>query len=156
MENNNENNNQQNYNGSYNEQNNNGNYNGSYNQPNMNGNYNQPNMNGNYNQQPYNPNYNQQPYGNVPTQKNNKAVASLVLGIVSAVCIFFGYGALIGIVCAIVGIVLGINAKKEEPNNSMAKAGVILSVVSLGLCVLSFIACVACLGSLASYGAFEY
>ena len=136
---NNENNNQQNYNGQ--------NYNGSYNQP---------NMNGNYNQQPYNPNYNQQPYGNVPAQKNGKAVASLVLGIVSAICIFFGYGALIGIVCAIVGIVLGTNAKKEEPENGMAKAGVILSIVSLALCIVTFIACVACLGSLASYGAFDY
>ena len=47
-------------------------------------------------------------------QTNGMAVASLVLGIVSAVCIFFGYFAFIGIITGIIGLILGIMAKKKS------------------------------------------
>lgn len=81
---------------------------------------------------------------------NGKAVASLVLGIVSCVCVFFGYGALLGIVLGIIGIILAISAKKEEPNSGMAKAGLVLSIISVVICAISFIACVACVSIFAS------
>ncbi|HHU73224.1 MAG TPA: hypothetical protein GXZ28_01165 [Clostridiales bacterium] len=80
---------------------------------------------------------------------NGKAIASLVLGIIAFICVFFGYGALLGIILAIIGLVLGISAKKEAPSG-MATAGVVLSIISLALCAISFIACVACVGMLAS------
>ena len=76
-------------------------------------------------------------------QTNGMAVASLVLGIVSAVCIFFGYFAFIGIITGIIGLILGIMAKKKQPCG-MATAGIVLSAVALGLCVITFIACFAC------------
>ena len=76
---------------------------------------------------------------------HNKAVASMVLGIIGVVCIFFGYSALVGIVVSIIGLVLGIQVEKAAPEG-MAKAGVILSAVGLGLCVIISIACVACAG----------
>lgn len=50
---------------------------------------------------------------------NGKAIASLVLGILACVCVFFGYGAL---------------------------AGIALSIISIAVCSLGFIACVACVG----------
>ncbi|HKM35436.1 MAG TPA: DUF4190 domain-containing protein [Lachnospiraceae bacterium] len=78
---------------------------------------------------------------------NGKAIASLVLGILSLVCIFFGYGALLGIVFGIVGLVLGINANKEG-KTGMATAGIVMSAIGLGLCAITFIACVACVGCL--------
>jgi len=74
---------------------------------------------------------------------NGKAVASLVLGIISCVFVFFGYGAVIGIILGIIGLVLGISAKNEQPS-SMATAGIVLSSIAIGLCALGFIACVAC------------
>ena len=88
-------------------------------------------------------------------QRNGKAIASLVLGIISLVCVFFGYGALLGIVLGVVGIILGVSAKKEAPSG-MATAGLVLSIIALALCAITFIACVACVGclgtaSLASY-----
>lgn len=43
------------------------------------------------------------------------AVASLVLGIIALVLSFTGYGAWIGLVLGIVGIILGVLAKKEQP-----------------------------------------
>lgn len=82
---------------------------------------------------------------------HNKAIASLVLGIVGIVCIFFGYSSLVGIVVSIIGIVLGTQVQKEAPE-TMAKVGVILSAVALGLCVLAFIACVACVGLIGAAG----
>ena len=84
-------------------------------------------------------------------QSNGKAVASMVLGIIACVCVFFGYGALLGIVLGVVGLVLGINARKEQPDG-MATAGIVLSAIAIAVCAVGFLACVACvccLGSLA-------
>lgn len=73
--------------------------------------------------------------------KNGKAIASMVLGIVGLVFVFFGYFAFIGIVAAIVGLILGIMAKKQQPSG-MATAGIVLSIIALALCAITFIACV--------------
>lgn len=83
---------------------------------------------------------------------NGKAIASLVLGIVSLVCIFFGYGAALGIILGVLGLVLGISAKKEAPS-SMATAGVVLSIIGLALCAITFVACVGCVACVGTMGA---
>jgi len=85
-------------------------------------------------------------------KSNGKAIGSLVLGIISLVFIFTGYGTLMGIVAGVVGLILGINARKESPSG-MATAGIVLSIIGLGLCVITFVACVLCVGTLASIGA---
>ena len=81
---------------------------------------------------------------------NGKAVASLVLGIISLVFIFFGTFAFIGMILAIIGLVLGISAKKDNPEDGKAKAGIVLSIIGLALCTVSLLACAICVGSLAS------
>ena len=98
----------------------------------------------------YQPQQNQQPNQQQPA--DGKAIASLVLGIVALVTVFFGYGALLGLVLSIVGLILGINSRKSTPSG-MATAGVVLNIIALVLCALTFIACVACVGALASIGA---
>ena len=85
------------------------------------------------------------------TPQNNKAIASLVLGILAMVFVFFGKGALVGIVLGIIGLILGISAKKESPSG-MATAGIVLSIIAIAICGIGFIACVACIGGLASIG----
>lgn len=97
-------------------------------------------------QMPY---YGQQtPYGyGVPAQpKNAKAV--LILGIVALVicasmgCLCGCLGALPGIVCAIISIVLGSNAKKELApgvENKNVKTGMLLSYIALGVAALFII-----------------
>ncbi len=82
-------------------------------------------------------------------RSEGKATASLVLGIISLVFIFVGSFAFIGMILAIIGLVLGISAKKENPEDGKAKAGVILSIIGLALCTISLIACAACFASLA-------
>lgn len=81
----------------------------------------------------------------------NKATASMILGIISLVTIWFGYYAIIGIICGIIGLVIGIDAKKGlngQDGAGMATAGIVCSAIGLGLSAISFLACVACAGIL--------
>ena len=87
-------------------------------------------------------------------QSNGKAVASLVLGIIALVCVFFGYGAILGVILGIIGIILSISAKKENPSG-MATAGFVLSLIAVIICVIGFIACVACVGAIGAAGVNE-
>lgn len=95
------------------------------------------------------PNNQQNRQQNGQTPSNGKAIASLVLGIVALVCVFFGYTSLLGIILAIVGVVLGTAAKNEQPSG-MATAGIVLSIIALGICAVAFLACIACAGALAA------
>ena len=77
-----------------------------------------------------------------PEQKpsNGLAIASLVLGILSIIMVFVY--AWVGIICAIVGIVLAVVAKKQNPS------GLVLSIIALAICIISIIAVIACAGAL--------
>ena len=109
--------------------------------------------------------YGQAPYGyNAPAQpKSTKPV--LVLGIVALVinatlgCLCSCLGALPGIVCAIISIVMGSKAKKElapgvEDKN--IKTGMLLSYIALGVAVLFMILNAVLGGVLASSGMYDY
>lgn len=69
------------------------------------------------------------------------AVASLVLGIVALVCSITGLGAVIGLVCGIIGLLLGGRARKILPpgENGMATAGWICSIIALCLCGIAIL-----------------
>jgi len=82
-------------------------------------------------------------------QSNGIAIASLVLGIVALCCLFSFRYIWVGIIAAVVGLILGIVARKQTPS-SMATAGFVLSIIALAVCTVSFVACVACLGILGS------
>jgi cbb3-type cytochrome oxidase subunit 1 len=73
---------------------------------------------------------------------NGKAIASLVLGIVSIVFCVYG----IGIVTGIIGLVLGISAKKENPSG-MATAGIVLSIIGIVISGITLFACIACVSA---------
>ena len=78
----------------------------------------------------------------------NLATASLVCGILSLVFIFFGYGALLGIIAGIAAIVLAVNSKKQGYESGMRKAGFILGIIGTVLCGITFVSCVICVGAL--------
>ena len=83
-----------------------------------------------------------------PTQQpgNGKAIASLVLGIVAAVLVFFGTLSILSIILAVIGLVLGVQARREMPQGTagMATAGMVLSIVVLALAVIVLVSCTAC------------
>lgn len=92
--------------------------------------------------QPQNGYYQQQQYYQQPADNSRGfAIASLVLGIASFLCC--------GTVCSILGLVFGIISRKKNPvNNSMATAGIVLSIIALVLGIIFFI------WSLVAYGSF--
>lgn len=77
---------------------------------------------------------------------DTKAIVSLCCGVFAAICMFTGAGSILGLIAAIVGLVFGIKARKENPS-TMATVGVILCALNVALCALVFIGCLACLGS---------
>ncbi len=83
-------------------------------------------------------------------QTNGKAVASLVLGLLAIVSIFTGWGAFVGFVLAVIGVILGINAKKEmgpgESGRGMATIGIVCSIIGIVFSSIGVI-CFACLGA---------
>lgn len=83
--------------------------------------------------------------------KKNMAVASLTLGIVSIVLAWIGYFAFVGLAAAIVGLVLAIKCKKEDPS-SIATGGLVTSIIGLCLSGVFLIACASCAGLMACAG----
>lgn len=84
---------------------------------------------------------------------NGKAVASLVLGIVAIASIFIpSIGGFIGIVAAIVGLVLSIQAKKVQ-KSGMATAGMVLCIIAIAIDVLAIVACASLLALIGMSGA---
>ena len=90
------------------------------------------------------------------------SIASLVLGLISLLCAWFGYGALISIITGIIGIILGalisiitgiigiilgIKGNKIQ-QTGMGTAGIVLSIIGLVLSIIVFFACVLCIGGL--------
>ena len=81
-------------------------------------------------------------------------VASLVLGIISIIIGVISGGSLgwVGAPLGIVGIILGAIGRKNAPESKkgLANAGFVCSIIGTILCVLFYIACIACIGGLAS------
>ena len=83
-------------------------------------------------------------------KSNGLAVGSLILGIVTILSVIislfaFWPMAIIGLITGIIGIILGVMAKKKYLGG-MAVTGLVLSIVGLVFCGVFFIACVACAG----------
>jgi hypothetical protein len=105
-------------------------------------------------QQPYYPQQAGAPYQQDHPSKG-AAVASLVLGIISLVVAWFGWGAIVAIIMSIIGIVLGINARKQllpEQGRGMATAGLVCSIIALALSAIVFVSCVICASALTGWG----
>ena len=85
-----------------------------------------------------------QAYQQAPVN-DTKAIVALCCGVFSLITLFTGWGTLLGVAAAIVGLVMGVKARKENPC-TMATVGVILCTCGLVICALVFLACVACVG----------
>ncbi len=69
-------------------------------------------------------------------QKNGKATAALVLGIISLIGICVPIA---GIICGIIAIVLASMAKKEGAVNGKQKAGLILGIIGIVISIVMWI-----------------
>ena len=68
------------------------------------------------------------------------AVASLVLGILSILFVFTGPFSFIGIILGIIGIVTGVLARREAPENTLSTGGLVTSIIGCALSLLLNIA----------------
>lgn len=75
-------------------------------------------------------------------------VAALVLGIVAIVFSLLGLGVPVGVICGLVGVILGALAKKSNPGSGLATGGLVCSIIGTVLSVIAYIACAACIASL--------
>lgn len=75
------------------------------------------------------------------------AIAALVLGIVSIVACFIPGIGIVGPIVGIIGIILGALAKKKEPQNGKATAGLVCAIIGTALSLVFYIACVACVNA---------
>lgn len=79
------------------------------------------------------------------------AVASLVLGIISLIISLFLSGmGWIACITGIIGIILGALGRKKAEKKGVATAGLVLSIISVALGLIFWLACAACVGGLAS------
>ena len=115
------------------------------------------NQNQQYAQQNYGYDQSQQAYGsfdqtqygyNQPASSGKgMAIASMVLGIISIPAICFW---IVGLPCAIVGLILGILYNKKNEHSPMATAGIVCSIITIALLVLVLILCIVGAVSLSS------
>ncbi|MBQ4109472.1 MAG: DUF4190 domain-containing protein [Clostridia bacterium] len=75
------------------------------------------------------------------------AAASLVLGICSLVFPFIGLG-WVSTLLGIIGIILGAIGRNNPDKQGMATAGIVMSIISVAIGLLSWFACASCLGGI--------
>nr|MBQ6242304.1 hypothetical protein [Lachnospiraceae bacterium] len=76
-------------------------------------------------------------------------IFALVLGILSIVCAWFGYGAIAGVIFGIVGIVLGAMGRKQA-QTGVATAGFVCSLIGLILSAVRLVCVIACVAAVNS------
>ena len=78
-------------------------------------------------------------YNQPASSGKGMAIASMVLGIISIPAICFW---IVGLPCAIVGLILGILYNKKNEHSPMATAGIVCSIITIALLVLVLILCI--------------
>lgn len=102
-----------------------------------------PNASFDYN---YNPNFSPKPAGG----GTGLAIAGVVLGGIGIIAtaafswVLWGIGALVGLICGIVGLVLSIISRKQNPNGSLAIIGLVLGILAIVIGTICLISCAAC------------
>lgn len=75
------------------------------------------------------------------------AIASLVLGILAIILSLTGAGGIFAVILGIIGIILGVLGRKDPERKGMATAGLVMSIISVALGILLFVACAGVLGA---------
>lgn len=79
--------------------------------------------------------------------KSSKGQTAFILSLIGLVALVIPYLSIASLPLAIIGLVLGAQAKKENPKDSKANTAIILSIVTLGLIVLAVLLIIAILAT---------
>lgn len=95
----------------------------------------------------------------IPNPYKGKAIAAMVLGIISCVICWFGLVlSIIALVCAIVGLILAVGARKGMKNDGitegagLATAGLVLSIIGLALGAVGLVCAICAVAALGAVG----
>lgn len=89
-------------------------------------------------------------------QGKGKAVASLVLGIISVFCLFGGGSAILSVILSIIGLIMAGSSKKQGYTGGIRTAGFVLSLISIIVGAVVFVSFVACVDVLSELGSYSY
>ncbi len=80
----------------------------------------------------------------------NKGKTAMILGIIGLACLFIPVGLFIipCVAATVFALVLGYEARKENPNDAKAKAGIILGWITAGLVLLGIVIVIAVLSTI--------
>lgn len=70
---------------------------------------------------------------------HNKALASLILGIISCASVVTGVGSVLGLILSIVGLVLANQAKKEGNTENIRTAGFVLNCIGVVITLITIL-----------------
>ena len=79
-------------------------------------------------------------------------IAALILGIVSIASNFVGVGMPVGVICGLVGIVLGAIGRKNPDTRGLATGGLVCSIIGFVWSIIFIVGCAACVGILGAAG----
>lgn len=79
--------------------------------------------------------------------RSSKGQTAFILSLIALCALFIPYLGIASLPLAIVGIVMGSQAKKENPDDKKAKTAVILGIITLGLIFLAIIFIIAILAT---------
>jgi len=79
--------------------------------------------------------------------KSSKGQTAFVLSLIGLCLLLVPYASIASLPLAIIGLVMGSSAKKENPDDRKAQTAIILSLITLGLIVLAVLLVVAILAS---------
>lgn len=79
--------------------------------------------------------------------KSSKGQTAFILSLIGLCLLLVPYASIASLPLAIIGLVMGAQAKKENPDDRKAQTAIILSIVTLGLIVLAVLLVIAILAS---------
>jgi sterol desaturase/sphingolipid hydroxylase (fatty acid hydroxylase superfamily) len=86
-----------------------------------------------------------------PANPTDKGQLALIFGIVGISAIIIPYAGLISLPCALAAIIIGYNARRDNPSNRKARAAIVLGWVTIGILVLALLLVIAVLATFAWY-----
>ncbi len=79
--------------------------------------------------------------------RSSKGQTAFILSLIGLCLLVIPYASIASIPLAIIGLVMGAQAKKENPDDRKAQTAIILSIITLGLIVLAVLLVIAILAS---------
>jgi len=81
----------------------------------------------------------------------DKGQLALVLGIIGLAALLIPYAGLVSLPCAIAALIIGYNARRQDPSNRKARTAITLGWITIGIFIVALIIVIAVLTSLSWY-----